>query len=130
MLGRRRRRGRGGSEGGRVCTHTCGNCRLCWPCQSQFLFGGAFQSAKQTDLTPAMLHDCPLLPPSGVSPPSKCICLLFMCLARCPSKSAEASNIQEAHANLAIVFGIEIGFGNEEREIEEGGEWSSPLGNN
>lgn len=44
-----------------------------------------------------------------------------MCLARCPSKSAEASNIQEAHANLAIVFGIEIGFGNEEREIGKGG---------
>lgn len=71
--------------------------------------GGAFQSTKQTDLTPAMLHDYlpPALPPGYLS-------LLGHTYKMYVVQVNQQRRLQEAHANLAIVFGIEIGFGNEE----------------
>lgn len=83
--------------------------------------GGAFQSTKQTDLTPAMLHDyLPPALPSGVPLShgtyihTKCMWPGFCLCASFAVQVNQQRRLQEAHANLAIVFGIEIGFGNEE----------------
>lgn len=125
---RRRRRVEEGPVmlGEGVSTNTWGNCRLCWPCQSQFLLAAHFKAQSKQTLHPqCYMTTSPLPSPRGTYLPwdihTKCMWPGFCLCASFAVQVNQQRRLQEAHANLAIVFGIEIGFGNKEWEIGECG---------